>query len=89
MQHITMIPSDPGDLASTHSAPGPVTSPVAVGRRPRRRRRDERGEGVISTAIAVLVIAFLGVGMWVGFDRVFDDAIADTGETIGQIGRDN
>ncbi len=26
--------------------------------------RDERGEGVISAAIAVLVMAFLGVLMW-------------------------
>jgi len=29
--------------------------------------RDERGEGVISAAIAVLVMAFLGVLMWVLF----------------------
>ncbi|NLA34523.1 MAG: hypothetical protein GX868_02420 [Actinobacteria bacterium] len=85
MQNTTMIPSDPGSIAPAAAAPTPVT----VGQRQRRRRRGERGEGVISTAIAVLVIAFLGVGMWVGFDRVFDDAIADTGETIGQIGRDN
>jgi hypothetical protein len=28
---------------------------------------DERGEGVISAAIAVLVMAFIGVGMWVAF----------------------
>ena len=28
---------------------------------------DERGEGVISAAIAVLVMAFLGVLMWVLF----------------------
>jgi hypothetical protein len=27
-------------------------------------RRDERGEGVISAAIAVLVMAFLGVAIW-------------------------
>ena len=31
------------------------------------RRADERGEGVISAAIAVLVMAFIGVGMWVAF----------------------
>jgi hypothetical protein len=28
---------------------------------------DERGEGVISASIAVLVMAFIGVGMWVAF----------------------
>lgn len=31
----------------------------------------ERGEGVISAAIAVLVMAFLGVGMWVAFNATF------------------
>ena len=34
---------------------------------------DERGEGVISAAIAVLVMAFLGVPMWVGFQQIWDD----------------
>ena len=31
------------------------------------RIRDERGEGVISAAIAVLIVAGLGALMWVGF----------------------
>ena len=31
--------------------------------RPGRATRDERGEGVISAAIAVLIMAFIGVGM--------------------------
>ncbi len=30
----------------------------------RKRARDERGEGVISAAIAVLVMAFIGVPIW-------------------------
>ena len=34
-------------------------------------RRSERGEGVISAAIAVLVMAFLGVAMWVAFRITF------------------
>lgn len=33
----------------------------------RQVERDERGEGVISAAIAVLVMAFLGVLMWTLF----------------------
>ena len=37
----------------------------------RWRRRDERGEGVISAAIAVLIMAFIGVGMWVAFNTMF------------------
>jgi hypothetical protein len=35
------------------------------------RRRDERGEGVISAAIAVLIMAFIGVGMWTAFNATF------------------
>jgi hypothetical protein len=50
------------------------------------RRRDERGEGVISTAIAVLIIAFLGVAMWVGFKAIFDDASQTTQTQVQQIG---
>lgn len=49
-------------------------------------RRSDRGEGVISTAIAVLIIAFLGVGMWVGFKSIFDDAADNTRSQIQQIG---
>ena len=37
----------------------------------KRHRSDQRGEGVISAAIAVLVMAFLGVGMWVAFNTTF------------------
>ena len=36
-----------------------------------RHHHDQRGEGVISAAIAVLVMAFLGVGMWVAFNATF------------------
>ena len=34
-------------------------------------QRDQRGEGVISAAIAVLIMAFIGVGMWVAFNTTF------------------
>lgn len=52
-----------------------------------RRERSERGEGVISTAIAVLIIAFLGVAMWAGFNTIFTDATNTTGEQVQLIGR--
>lgn len=52
-----------------------------------RARRSERAEGVISTAIAVLIIAFLGVAMWVGFRAIFDDAATTTRTQVQQIGR--
>jgi len=44
---------------------------VQTGAARARQRADQRGEGVISAAIAVLVMAFLGVGMWVAFNTTF------------------
>ena len=48
--------------------------------------KDESGEGVISASIAVLVMAFLGALMWVGFKAIFDDASDNTREQVGKIG---
>ncbi len=53
----------------------------------RRRARDQRGEGVISTAIAVLVVAFIGIGLWQGFDAMVDSASRRTRAQVDQIGR--
>ena len=55
--------------SSTH-APG---SPRPLDRRA-RRHRDQRGEGVISTAIAVLIVSIMG------------DAQTKTSDQISQIG---
>ncbi len=49
----------------------------------------ERGEGVISAAIAVLIMAFLGAAMWVGFNTIWDDAEEDIGDQVEQIGDDS
>jgi hypothetical protein len=51
-----------------------------------RLRRSEAGEGVISAAIAVLVMAFIGVMMWVAFSGSFDRAASSVDERIDQIG---
>lgn len=51
------------------------------------RCRDDAGEGVISAAIAVLIMAFLGVAMWVGFRQIWSDAETTTGDQVRQIGR--
>ena len=48
--------------------------------------RDERGEGVISAAIAVLIMAALGALMWVGFQELWNDTSTQTSEQISQIG---
>ncbi len=50
-------------------------------------RRDERGEGVISTAIAVLIVAFLGIALWQGFDGMVTSATTKTRAQLEQIGR--
>jgi type IV secretory pathway VirB2 component (pilin) len=51
-----------------------------------RLRRSEAGEGVISAAIAVLVMAFIGVMMWVAFSGSFDRAAGSVDDRIDQIG---
>ena len=48
--------------------------------------RDERGEGVISAAIAVLIMAALGAIMWIGIQELWGDASSQTSEQIATIG---
>lgn len=54
------------------------------------RLRDETGEGVISTAIAVLILAFVGAGMWLGFNALMgstcDAAATQLDQSIGSGG---
>ncbi len=59
------------------------------GRRPsstRHRYRTEIAEGVISTAIAVLIVAFLGIALWKGFDVMMNSATDKTQHQVEQIG---
>jgi hypothetical protein len=51
-----------------------------------RRLPDDRGEGVISAAIAVLVMAFLGAAMWLAFKGLFATTTARTSTQVDQIG---
>jgi len=48
--------------------------------------RDEAGEGVISAAIAVLIMAFLGALMWIAFKQIFANASDKTANQVNQIG---
>jgi len=54
----------------------------------RTPRRGDRGEGVISTAIAVLIMALLGAAMWVTFDSIWSDTAENTEEQVEIIGSD-
>ena len=68
---------------------GAAWSTRARGRRPApttRRGRGDRGEGVISAAIAVLIMAFLGAAMWVGFQKMWKTTESTTNEKVEQIG---
>jgi hypothetical protein len=51
-----------------------------------RLRTSEVGEGVISAAIAVLVMAFIGVLMWVAFSGSFERAAGSVDDRIAEIG---
>lgn len=57
----------------------PLRLPAA---RRRAARHDERGEGVISAAIAVLVMAFLGVAMWVAFSGTLSTAVKHVNKQV-------
>ncbi|MGH9183340.1 MAG: hypothetical protein ACRDZ9_05940 [Acidimicrobiales bacterium] len=46
---------------------------------------DEAGEGVISTAIAVLIIALIGAAMWFAFNEVFSSASEDIRSNVEKI----
>lgn len=52
----------------------------------RRLRRDDRGEGVISAAIAVLIMAGIGALMWVGFKTIWEDTETNTRDKVAEIG---
>jgi hypothetical protein len=51
-------------------------------------RRGDRGEGVISTAIAVLIMALLGAAMWLTFDNIWSDTAQNTEDQVNVIGSD-
>ncbi|MEE9416611.1 MAG: hypothetical protein V3V01_15105 [Acidimicrobiales bacterium] len=50
------------------------------------RARNDRGEGVISMALAILIVAFLGVAAWLAFKGILDDTANDVKTQVNQIG---
>lgn len=53
--------------------------------RSRSRLAGQAGEGVISTAIAVLIMALIGAAMWALFQTVFNDAGERIQDNVEQI----
>jgi len=53
-----------------------------------RVRRSETGEGVISAAIAVLIMAFLGAAMWFAFSHTMNTAQSKVDQNVSQLGSD-
>jgi hypothetical protein len=47
----------------------------------------ESGEGVVSTAIAVLIMAFLGLGLWVAFKAILGHATSNVDQQVSNIGK--
>jgi Flp pilus assembly protein TadG len=47
---------------------------------------DQRGEGVISTAIAVLIMAVIGAVMYAAFSGTFNTAQGEIDDRISEIG---
>jgi hypothetical protein len=79
---------EPADAGPT-STPSRGTSMEHLNARPPlsiRCRGSEAGEGVISAAIAVLVMAFIGVAMWAAFSGSFQKAATRVDGQIEQIG---
>ncbi|HVM10170.1 MAG TPA: hypothetical protein VM345_17020 [Acidimicrobiales bacterium] len=48
--------------------------------------RDDRGEGVVSAAIAVLIVAFLGVAVWAGFNSAVKTSSDRVNANVEKIG---
>jgi hypothetical protein len=63
-----------------------ISAAVAAHRHQTGRLVRDRGEGVISVAIAVLIMAFLGAAMWLGFQKMWKSTEATTNEKVEQIG---
>ena len=69
-----------------HGSPGGPAPSARPGVADRRLTGD-RGEGVISVAIAVLIMAFLAALMWVGFQTMWKSTETRTNQQVDQIGR--
>ena len=59
---------------------------VRVERAAADRLEAERGEGVISMALAVLLVAFLGVALWLAFEGFASDTEKTLEDQVDKLG---
>ena len=52
-----------------------------------RLQSDERGEGVVSLAIGVVIMAFLGVMLWVAFKATLGSATDNVNQQVAKLGQ--
>jgi hypothetical protein len=64
-----------------------VAARELVGRLAARARPGEGGEGVVSAAIAVLIMAFLGLALWIAFKATLSHATANIDKQVSNIGQ--
>jgi hypothetical protein len=60
--------------------------PISVTSARRAAAADDRGEGVISAGIVVLIMAAIGLAMWVAFNAMWQDVQTKTKANVDQIG---
>jgi len=49
--------------------------------------RSERGEGVVSLAIGVVIMAFLGVMLWIAFKATLGSATDNVNQQVAKLGQ--
>ena len=77
---------DPSLTLYTLVASAWITTRHRAGLARAHRRADDRGEGVISAAIVVLIMAAIGALMWVAFSGMWEDIQGRTEDKISEVG---
>ncbi len=91
-QQLDVVSRPAGHVADHHPPPNRAVMTTGFDMQPAtssflaRLRHDQAGEGVISTAIAVLIMAIIGGAMWLAFNGVFETAETRITDEVNQIG---
>jgi ferric-dicitrate binding protein FerR (iron transport regulator) len=71
--------------ASTDLYADPTATHTAASNVKAQRRNEERGEGIISVALAVLIMAGLAALMWVAYNAMWEGANTKTRTKVESI----